>query len=373
LPGADLLMILPRLVSQGKGSGAIIAEKVNADVNHKLILRDGALVYASSSQQKERIGDLLVKRKHITAEQLDAALQRQKESGGKAQIGKVLVEMKAITADLIPHLIFHQLEIVLYETLVWPEARFQFQDALLDTQTDFIVPITFEWVGGQMASPDNALGSAHSMRMLLQEAQEGLPRLLKVRQFLPDPLEVPSRTQGSGKILLNESQRNVLALVDGQRSLQEIVLIVDGSVPKTYEILLQLWQFQFISLPSRGQTPRKDLTDTQKLRGPAVPNRPQEVAPATKSILMNQARQAVEMVSGPAPQAPPVAGGPDSWLDPLLVDRLRKAPPAKRTAILAALNALVELPFPAADPGRAAHRGRRFGHRVPAGPVAPGR
>jgi hypothetical protein len=339
LPGADLLMILPRLVSQGKVNGAIVAEKVHTDVTHKLILREGSLVYASSSQQRERLGDLLVKRRHITPEQLDTALGRQKERGGKEQIGKVLVEMGAITADLIPHLIFHQLELVLYETLVWPEARFQFQDALLDTQTDFIVPITFEWVGGQMASPDNALGKAHSMRMLLQEAQEGLPRLLKVRQFLPDPLEVPSRTQGSGKILLNESQRNVLALVDGARSLQEIAMIVDGSVPKTYEILLQLWQFQFISLPSRTQGAKKDITDTMKLRGPAVP-RAQEMAPSTKSALLSQARQGVELVAGPQPA--PVSES-DNWLDPLILERLRKAPPAKRAAIKSALTALVDL------------------------------
>lgn len=338
LPGADLLMILPRLVSQGKVNGAIIAEKVNADASHKLILNEGSLVYASSSQQRERIGELLVKRRHITPEQLDAALTRQKESGGKAQIGKVLVDMGAITADIIPHLIFHQLEIILYETLIWPEARFQFQDALHDTQTDFIVPITLEWVGGQMAT-DQTLGKAHSMRMLLQEAQEALPRLLKVRQFLPDPLEVPSRTQGSGKILLNESQRNVLALVDGSRSLQDIVLVVDGSVPKTYEILLQLWQFQFIALPSRAQNQRKDMTDTQKLRGPAVP-RGQEIAPSTKSALVSQARQGVDMVASTA--APPGGGG-DSWLDPLLIERLRKAPPAKRAALKSALAALVDL------------------------------
>jgi hypothetical protein len=341
LPGADLLMILPRLVSQGKVNGAIIAEKVNSEVNHKLILREGSLVYASSSQQRERIGDLLVKRRHISAEQLDSALRRQKESGGKAQIGRILVEMGAITADIIPHLIFHQLEIVLFETLVWPEARFQFQDALMDTQTDFIVPITFEWSGGQMVNPDGSFSKASSMRMLLQEAQEALPRLLKVRQFLPDPLEVPTRTQGSGKILLNESQRNVLGLVDGQRSLQDIVLIVDGSVPKTYEILLQLWQFQFISLPSRTQGAKKELTDTQKLRGPAIP-RLQEPAPATKSAAVNLARQGVEMVASPASR-PAAANEADNWLDPLILERLRKAPPGKRPAIKSALLALIDL------------------------------
>ncbi|MBC7541442.1 MAG: hypothetical protein H7338_01785 [Candidatus Sericytochromatia bacterium] len=339
LPGADLLMILPRLVSQGKVSGAIVVEKVNGEVTHKLIMREGSLVYAASSQQRERFGDLLLKRKHITAEQLDAALVRQKETGGKVPLGKLLVEMTLITADLIPHLLFHQLEMILYETLVWPEARFEFQAGLQDSQTDFVVPIHTEFIGGQLMT-DMAFGKAHSMRMVLQEAQESLPRLLKVRQFLPDPLEAPSRTQGSGKILLNEAQRTVLAMIDGQRSLQELVLIYDGAVPKTYEILLQLWQFQFISLPSRTQGARKELTDTMKLRGPAVP-RPQEIAPSTKSAMLNQARQGVETAVRPA--SPPPRMEADNWLDPLLIERLRKTPPAKRASVRAMLVALVDL------------------------------
>lgn len=345
LPGADLLIILPRLVNQGKQSGTLIAEKVNGDVSHRLILRDGALVNAQSSRRNDRIGDLLVKRRKITADQLELALAKQKDLGGKVPLGQILVDMQLIAADLIPHLVFHQVELVLYETLVWPEVRFQFQAEQLATQTDFIVPVAFEMAGGQFVAPEPT-SPARSMRMLLQEAQEALPRYLKVRQFLPNPHEVPTRTTGTGKILLNDFQRGVLDLVDGRQSLQDIVTCHDAAVAKTYETLLQLWQFQFIALPSRTQAKNNPApARTVPERAPAQPLRT-TLAPSTNAAIREEVRRGLQAAS---PAAPPLTATLsetatlESWLGADVLDGLNRVPVSKRPALRSALLALLEL------------------------------
>jgi type IV pilus assembly protein PilB len=47
----------------------------------------------------KRIGELLLENNIITKEELDSALERQKELPVKKPVGEILVEMKVVTID----------------------------------------------------------------------------------------------------------------------------------------------------------------------------------------------------------------------------------------------------------------------------------
>src|SRR5579864_2389771 len=55
-----------------------------------------------------RMGDLLVKEKVITPEQLDAALKRQKETGNKKRLGSVLVELGVLSDEDVTNFLSRQ-------------------------------------------------------------------------------------------------------------------------------------------------------------------------------------------------------------------------------------------------------------------------
>jgi MSHA biogenesis protein MshE len=76
------------------------------------------------AKQTTRIGDLLVQNQVITAEQLETALDKQRESGQK--LGRVLVEMGAVEEDQFLSFLSQQMEIPFIDL-----KRFQFDVALI--------------------------------------------------------------------------------------------------------------------------------------------------------------------------------------------------------------------------------------------------
>src|SRR5215471_13502256 len=56
----------------------------------------------------QRLGDLLVKERVITAEQLDRALKAQKEAGGSARLGSTLVQLGYVSDEEVTNFLSRQ-------------------------------------------------------------------------------------------------------------------------------------------------------------------------------------------------------------------------------------------------------------------------
>src|SRR5215468_8736830 len=62
----------------------------------------------TSSAMSQRLGDLLVKEKIITPEQLDAAVRKQKENGANVRLGSVLVQLGFVTDEEVTNFLSRQ-------------------------------------------------------------------------------------------------------------------------------------------------------------------------------------------------------------------------------------------------------------------------
>jgi len=113
LGAADFMMVL----AQNQKTGQLTIE--NGDERLKLAFRDGAIVYAASTGVRETVGAMLVRRELINQEQLEAALQRQKEQKGTALLGQILVEMNAVKAEDLTRVVYLQFQNVIREALGW--------------------------------------------------------------------------------------------------------------------------------------------------------------------------------------------------------------------------------------------------------------
>ncbi len=120
LSAAEFLLML----SLNRKSGRL--EGVNGDRKVMLAFREGSIVYAGSTEVRERLGSILVSRKLVTEEQLQAALQRHTDEGQTTLLGNILVENGAISRETLTEVVGSQFQRVVAELLSWENGQLTF-------------------------------------------------------------------------------------------------------------------------------------------------------------------------------------------------------------------------------------------------------
>ena len=94
-------------------------------VGKSVFFEGGRLVFASSTSQDDRLGELLLRRGRITLQQLTEAVGA---LGSGKRLGAVLVEQGALTPkDLVRGVVEHTQEII-YSLFQWTEGRYRLQE-----------------------------------------------------------------------------------------------------------------------------------------------------------------------------------------------------------------------------------------------------
>jgi tetratricopeptide (TPR) repeat protein len=166
-----------------------------------IFLRDGKVIYATILKREERLGDAMVGRRLFDKNILTEALGLQKEK--RKRIGEILVEMGAISQHILEEELKHQIEDAIFTMLSWDKGYFNFEAGLLPSPNEHTI---------ELSSQALLLGSARRIATW-QEIQEKLPpsgTVLIAKQKIEDSD-------------LNEVEKEILALVDGQKSIDEIV------------------------------------------------------------------------------------------------------------------------------------------------------
>jgi hypothetical protein len=85
----------------------------------------GRPVFARTSGQSVRTGEILVHRGHATHEAVVGALEAQRRGAGK-RIGEMLAERNAVAPALVVQAVHECVRRILYGMLLWGEGRFRF-------------------------------------------------------------------------------------------------------------------------------------------------------------------------------------------------------------------------------------------------------
>lgn len=181
---------------------------------------DGNVVAAESQLRRleDRIGTVLVKTGRITADQLQEALKVQKET--LSRLGNVLVDKGLIDVDALRDALQIQINQTIYRLFRWQRGEYNFsQEARVDYDKKFVVPL-----------------SAESVLMEGARILDEWPMIEKgIRSFstvyrradveiAPAGQDEPAAAKQDGEaITLSEEERVVHALVDGKRTVQEVV------------------------------------------------------------------------------------------------------------------------------------------------------
>ncbi|MEW6367597.1 MAG: DUF4388 domain-containing protein [Acidobacteriota bacterium] len=193
----DLLSFLCML----KKTGALTVDA--AGFVKKIYLDSGEIIFASSSDPMENLGSFLVRRGKISEQQRAEAWSRVEP--GKRQ-GRILVAMGLLTPNELWSTVQSQVLDIIYSIFPLNDGAFYF-DETRDPH-------------------DEKITLAVSSGNIILEGVRRMDEWPRIRQMLPDDKAIPQRCpaeQRDHTIRLANGEQTIYELVDGERSVEEIV------------------------------------------------------------------------------------------------------------------------------------------------------
>lgn len=194
-----------QLISTGKRTGALHLKRPNR--NKTIFFCDGSVIAAASSPplEEERLGQLLLHRGEITPDDLTRALKRQRGSGKR--LGRTLVDLDLITGTALASILRHQVEEIVYSIFGWPEGEFHFVEGEKPDSSD--IPVQLNTLNIMMEG-----ARRYDEYTQIVDALPGDDTVLRLSAIphLPD-----------GEISLTDGDLEVMAAIDGERTVGEIV------------------------------------------------------------------------------------------------------------------------------------------------------
>ena len=126
-PLADLL----RSHQSSKITGTLTLQRNGEEKS--IYVKEGNIVFASSSVSADRLGYILINAGKLTHEQMDAALKLQ--SATHKQFGAIVVELGFLNPKELFDGLKLQVKEIIYSLFRWEEGRYQFTPGKLPNQT----------------------------------------------------------------------------------------------------------------------------------------------------------------------------------------------------------------------------------------------
>jgi len=192
-----------------------------------VFIRDAGIIYANLINRRDRLGDVLVTQKKITQEALEQALTRQKEQ--KKRLGEVLIEMGVISREDLEHYLRYQIEEVIFQMLTWETGYFSFEPDLLPPVEEFAVFIT--------------------PQELLLEGARRIGEWKKLEGKLPPFDTVLKQKPLDRPLAFTEDEKKIITLIDGERTIDEIVKVSEFDFFATCRTLYGLFSAGILEKP----------------------------------------------------------------------------------------------------------------------------
>ncbi len=193
---------LLQFLSHDKKTGVL---ELNHDVNKvKIFIKDGIIVFATSSQKERSLGHLIRKQGMISENELQKCLQAAKET--KRKLGTILMEKGYVSTETLKKMLHHQVTEVLYDVFLWKAGEFNYKDVSINVE-------------GKLVTQINTIG-------LVLEASRRIDEWSIIKkQITNDKLifKISETTQDKKEIKLNNNEWRILSLIDGSSTVRQVV------------------------------------------------------------------------------------------------------------------------------------------------------
>ncbi len=199
--GLTLASILQLLCNDQKTGVLIVTCN---DEESRVFFEHGTIIYATASLKEARLGFLMRTDGVISAQQLQKCLAHAKEE--KMHLGKVMVEKGYISLDTLKKYNTKQVEAILYNLLFWKKGRFEYKDVKLNLKGMIVTQL-------------------NPMKLIL-EASRRIDELSVLKEFIPSDkmvFKMSGKMQSKEEIKLNANEWRVLSLIDGTRTVRQVI------------------------------------------------------------------------------------------------------------------------------------------------------
>jgi len=230
---ADIL----QLISLQRKTGVLTLKNEGEVVTISFL--EGNIVGSSSMSQhpEDRMGLILLKRGEITEKQLDSALKRQEET--LQRLGRILIDQGLVSPEAVRTALSQQILQIVYRVFRWNDGEYHFsQETDIDYDRELMRPMaadsiimegarmTDEWPFIDKRIPDREAVMARTLPgqefEVAEDEQDDFDDL--GFSFAETPEDPPAQAAPKAENRLTPDQHTVYQLINGLRSIRDIIL-----------------------------------------------------------------------------------------------------------------------------------------------------
>ncbi len=170
----------------------------------KVIINNGAIIYAMGTQKEFRLGSILVNDRIITKEQLEECLHIGKVKNDA--IGKVLVEKGYISLQTLKKISNKQVEEILYDLFLWPDGEFEYVDSTLDL--------------------NRIVETKLNTMSLILEASRRIDEMSVLKKHISREslvFQISESIKNKKEIMLNLKEWHILSIINGKKTVKQVI------------------------------------------------------------------------------------------------------------------------------------------------------
>jgi hypothetical protein len=205
-------------LSQSKKNGTLQIN--NGKVEKKIFFKDGRIISSSSTNPEEYLGHFLVSHGLINELELTKAIELQEQT--HMLLGKILVTTGAIEEKALHRLLRLKAEESIYNIFSWGEGEFRFLDDSLPEGA--LVPMNLD------------------VTAIVLEGVQRVDEWRRIRKVIPTSEAIPVAVAELDGTELDPGARQILELINDERTVEEIQLQTHSSEYHVCRVLFEQYQ-----------------------------------------------------------------------------------------------------------------------------------
>lgn len=202
-------------------------------VEKKIFFRDGRVISSASTDPREYLGQFLMSHGYITEEQLTQAMKEQART--QRLLGRILVDLGVVPEKELGRLMREKAEESIYDIFLWKEAEFHFIDDELPSME--MVPLQVDVTG------------------IIMEGARRIDEWNRISRLIPGRDAVPEIVATVDTASLHDVPRRIVEAVNGQRSIEELILESRSSHFKVAKTICEFVEAGRMKVGRRVQQP----------------------------------------------------------------------------------------------------------------------
>ncbi|MEK7238462.1 MAG: DUF4388 domain-containing protein, partial [Nitrospirota bacterium] len=230
----DILIGIQRSTKTG------ILEIKSGSTVREIFIENGDMIFATSNNEDDRLGEILVKEGKITLEEYNQSSLLLMKTGER--LGKILVELGCLTPKELFEVVRHQTEEIILSLFSLQEGRFEFQEKPIP-QREEIITLRISVANIIYHGIKRITNFAHIKQMC--------PPIDYVLNISPNPMDIFQA------LTLEDVDKNILSYVNGLYSIKIILLLSPVKDFETLKTICALLSVGLIKIKREDETPIK--------------------------------------------------------------------------------------------------------------------